>query len=54
MDRKKLIWIFMTVGSAAGGYMPLLWGGASFSLSSVILSAIGGIAGIFIGFKLGS
>lgn len=54
MDRKKLIWFGMTVGSAVGGYMPMLWGGSLFSFTSVILTAIGGIAGIWLGYKIGS
>lgn len=49
---KSLIWILMTVGTMAGAYVPLLWGGDSFSMSSVIFSAIGGIGGIWIGYKL--
>lgn len=42
----------MGVGSAIGGYLPILWGGSAFSMSSVILTAVGGIAGIWLGFKL--
>jgi len=40
------------VGSIAGGYVPLLWGGSVFSFSSIILSAIGAFAGIWAGFKI--
>jgi hypothetical protein len=54
MDRKKLIWFGMIVGSAIGGYIPLIWGDSFFSFTSVILTAVGGIAGIWLGFKLGS
>ncbi len=53
MDRKKLIFIFMAIGSYAGGWLPTLWGAGMFSFSSVILSAAGGIAGIWLGFRLG-
>jgi uncharacterized membrane protein YoaK (UPF0700 family) len=52
MDSKKLIWLGLVVGSAVGGYLPLIWGGSAFSFSSIILSAIGGIVGIFAGYKL--
>lgn len=52
MSRKTLIWIGMAVGSAAGGYAPLLWGASLLSFSSVLLSAVGGLVGIWIGFKL--
>lgn len=51
-SQKKIIWLFMIVGGALGGYTPLLWGGSAFSLSSVLLSAAGGILGIWVGFKL--
>jgi hypothetical protein len=54
MERKRLIWIFMGVGSAVGSYLPLIWGSSAFSFSSIILGAVGGIAGIWLGFKLGS
>lgn len=42
----------MAVGSVVGGYVPVLWGGSLFSLTSVFLTAVGGIAGIWAGFKL--
>lgn len=44
----------MVIGSIAGGYVPVIWGGSIFSMSSVIFTAIGGFAGIWIGVKLGS
>jgi hypothetical protein len=52
MSSKSLIWIFMTIGSVAGAYAPLLWGDSALSLSSVILSAVGGGLGIWAGYKL--
>lgn len=54
MDRKHLIWIGMVVGSALGGYIPLLWGGSLFSFASIILTAVGGIAGIWLGVRFGN
>mgnify|MGYP003553230288 FL=1 len=42
----------MAVGSTAGGYIPLLWGGSTFSMSSIILAALGGFLGIYTGYKL--
>ncbi len=44
----------MTIGSVVGAYIPLLWGDSALSLSSVILSAVGGFVGIWVGFKLGN
>lgn len=42
----------MLIGSAIGGYIPVLWGDSFLSLSSVILTAVGGILGIWLGFKI--
>ena len=53
MSRKVLIWIGLTIGSAVGGYLPTVWGGDLISFSSVILSAIGGIVGIWLGYRFG-
>ncbi|MEI6042628.1 MAG: hypothetical protein WCQ00_03645 [bacterium] len=53
MSRKTLIYIFMVVGSTAGGYLPLLWGDSFFSMTSVVLTAVGGFLGIYLAYKLG-
>ncbi len=52
MDSKKIIWLLMFVGGTAGSYLPLLWGSSQFSFASIFGSALGGILGIWIGFKL--
>ena len=52
MNSRPLIWIGMIVGSTVGGFVPALWGDSMFSMSSIILSTIGGVAGIVIGFKI--
>ncbi len=49
---KSLIWIFMIVGSWIGSLVPSLWGAGMFSLSSVLLSAVGGFAGIYVGYRI--
>ncbi|MCX6762694.1 MAG: hypothetical protein NT093_02845 [Candidatus Moranbacteria bacterium] len=49
---KTFIMTGMIVGSLAGGYAPVLWGGSIFSFSSIIFSAIGAFAGIWAGFKI--
>ena len=54
MSTKTLIWIGAFVGGAVGGFIPALWGDGSFSMSGIIFSTIGGIAGIWGGFKLGN
>jgi hypothetical protein len=52
MKAKTLIMIGMVVGSTIGGYVPALWGAGAFSLASVLLGAVGGLLGIWGGFKL--
>lgn len=52
MSRKTLIYVSMIVGTTAGGYLPLLWGDTMFSMTSVLLTAVGGFLGIYVGFKL--
>ncbi len=52
MSPKSFIWLGLFLGSGLGSAIPLLWGGGVLSISSVIFTAIGGIAGIWLGFKL--
>ncbi len=50
---RKLIFLFLFMGSTIGGYVPLLWGDGLLSMSSVILSGVGGLAGIYVGYIVG-
>lgn len=52
MNSKSIIWIGVFVGSTIGGFIPSLWGADFLSMSSVIFTAIGGFAGIWLGYKL--
>jgi hypothetical protein len=52
MQTKSLIWLGLFIGSTIGSFIPLLWGADMFSFSSIILSGLGGIAGIYIFFKI--
>ena len=52
MEPKTATYIGVIVGSTIGSYVPLLWGGGVFSFYSIILGAVGAIAGIWIAFKL--
>jgi hypothetical protein len=40
------------IGSCAGSYIPVLWGGSLFSMTSLLLGAAGGFVGIWIGYKI--
>jgi len=53
MSKKTLIWIGLTVGSAVGGYLPATWGGDLISFASVMLSAVCGSVGIWLGYRFG-
>lgn len=42
----------MIVGSTIGGFIPALWGDSFLSFSSIIFSALGAMAGIYLAYKL--
>lgn len=50
---KKLIFLFLFIGSTLGGYLPTLWGDTALSLASVLWSTVGGFLGIYIGYTVG-
>jgi len=53
MSRKTLVWIGLGVGSTVGSVIPMLWGASAImSFSSILLSGIGGILGIWAGWKM--
>lgn len=49
---KGAIWVGISVGGIIGGYIPSLWGAGFLSPWSILLSTIGGLAGIWIIYKL--
>jgi hypothetical protein len=49
---KMFIWLGLFVGSTLGGLVPMLWGGDLLSVAGIVLSMIGGVVGIFAGYKL--
>ena len=48
---KTLIWCGLFLGSTLGGCIPLLWGGSLMSGWGILGSVVGGLAGIWAGFK---
>ncbi|MBI3589080.1 MAG: hypothetical protein HY093_01545 [Candidatus Liptonbacteria bacterium] len=52
MSSKSIIWLGMIVGSTVGSFVPALWGSGVFSYSSLFFSALGGVVGIWLGFRL--
>lgn len=52
MGSKFVIYFCLFVGSSIGGYLPTLWHQSVFSTQSIIGSAIGGLLGIWVGWKI--
>ena len=52
MDAKKLIWFGAIAGSILGGCVPNLWHASLLSLSGLVCSTLGGLLGIFLGYRL--
>jgi hypothetical protein len=52
MNAKPLIWIGLTIGSTLGGYLPTLFGADPFSAWPILMSAVGGVLGVWAGYKL--
>jgi hypothetical protein len=53
MGTKRLIWFGIIIGSTIGGFIPNLWHESMFSMWGLLFSTLGGLAGIWAGFKLG-
>jgi len=51
MDRRVLFMAF-TLGSTAGGFLPMLFGAGSFSAASLLCSLVGGFAGIWVASRI--
>ncbi len=47
-----MIWLGMFIGSIIGGLIPSLWGAGILSVWSLVLSGVGAIIGIIIGYKM--
>ena len=45
------MWIGFFVGSTVGNLLPVMWGGDALSFSGFLLSTLGGIAGIWLGYR---
>jgi hypothetical protein len=49
---RSVIGLCTTLGTIVGSYAPSLWGAGSFSLTSVLFAAVGGVAGLWLGVRL--
>jgi hypothetical protein len=52
MGPKFVIYFCLFVGGAIGGYIPTLWHDSLLSFWSIILSTVGGLFGVFVGYKI--
>ncbi len=53
MSTKTIVWISVFVFSVIGGYIPVFFGGSFLSSWSILGNGIGGLIGIWVGFKIG-
>ena len=51
MDR-RVVGIFILVGSTIGGFAPEAWGGSAFGFASLVLACLGGVAGLWLALRL--
>ncbi|MDR3558379.1 MAG: hypothetical protein P4L61_02505 [Candidatus Pacebacteria bacterium] len=52
MSRKTLVWLGLGIGSTVGSVLPGWWGGnILYSISSIFFSGVGGVLGIWLGWK---
>jgi hypothetical protein len=52
MSNRSLFFLAAGIGGTAGGFLPGLWGGSDFGGWSILLSMIGGFAGLWVAYKL--
>ena len=52
MKAKSLIMTGMILGSTIGGYVPAIWGSGGLSMASVVLGGVGGVLGIWAGYRV--
>lgn len=42
----------MFIGSIIGQFIPMLWGDGGLSMSGLIISSLGALVGIYVGYKI--
>lgn len=52
MNPRYLIWVGLIIGSTIGGWIPSLWDSGMLSFSGIMGSMIGGLFGIYFGYKI--
>ena len=51
---KRVIWMCVGAGTILGGLVPEAWGGSALGGMSLLLSVLGGVAGLWVGVRLAS
>jgi hypothetical protein len=49
---RRVIWIFVAVGSTVGAVLPEAWGASAFGATSLALGCLGGVAGLWLAVRL--
>jgi hypothetical protein len=50
---KRVLWLCLLAGSTLGGLLPEAWGASAFGLASLLCSALGAAAGVWVAARLG-
>jgi hypothetical protein len=49
---RRIVGIFILVGSTLGGFAPEAWGGSAFGFASLTLGCLGGAVGLWLALRL--
>jgi hypothetical protein len=49
---RRVVWIFVGVGSTLGGLLPVVWGSSALGLASLTFGCLGGVAGLWLAARL--
>jgi hypothetical protein len=49
---RRVVWLFVGVGMVLGGFVPVVWGGSTLGLASLVFGSLGGVAGLWLAAKL--
>jgi hypothetical protein len=52
MRSRVFVWVAIFIGSTIGGAVPELWGGEMMSYTSLLLSGVGAVIGLWVGVNM--
>lgn len=52
MTSKQMIYLCVAIFSSIGSFLPAIWGDSLFSVSSAVFGMIGGLVGVYVGYKM--